>query len=163
MGSIRNLASRPRRVLAALVVTGTVVLGLSACGGNDLGNVFAVEPGTCFGSVTGDEVRDLPIVDCATEHENEVYAVVQYPGAGAGSDSDSPYPGEAALAEFATAQCQAQLASYVGRSYAQSSLEIAPLYPKEDGWNRVHDRSIVCALFARDGDPLIGSVRNTGR
>jgi len=158
--------TRPRRLAPvrtglALLAAGALALGLAACGGDDddLGNVFSVQPGTCFGSVSADSVRDLPIVDCATEHANEVYAVVPYEGAG---DPDA-YPGAAALAEFATAKCQAALESYVGRPYSQSSLEIAPLYPEEDGWNKAHDRSIVCALFARDGEPLIGSVKNTGR
>jgi hypothetical protein len=142
-------------------VLGVVAVGLAGCGDDDdLGNVFEVQPGTCFGSVTADEVRDLPIVDCAQEHENEVYAVVPYEGPGADGDA---YPGEAALADYATSQCQAQVEGYVGIPYAKSSLEIAPLYPQEEGWTKVHDRSIVCALFARDGRPLVGSVKNTGR
>jgi hypothetical protein len=150
----------PVRTVLALVAASALVLGAAACGGDDdLGNVFSVQPGTCFGSVTADSVRDLPIVDCAQEHANEVFAVVPYEPA----TDDTPYPGAAALADFATQQCQAALEAYVGRPYAQSSLEIAPLYPEEDGWTKAHDRSVVCALFARDGQPLIGSVKNTGR
>jgi hypothetical protein len=162
----RTARARPAAGLAApgaLVALGALVLALalSGCGGDDdeLGNVFAVQPGTCFDSVTADAVRDLPIVDCAQEHANEVFAVVAYEDAG----DDAPYPGAAALAEFATEQCQAALEGYVGRPYSQSSLEIAPLYPQEDGWTDADDRSIVCALFARDGEPLVGSVKNTGR
>jgi hypothetical protein len=156
--------SAERRSLGGLLagaLTLGLSLGLAACGGDDdeLGNVFSVEPGTCFSAVPGDEVRDLPIVDCAVEHENEVYAVVEYEAAG----DDDEYPGEAALSEFATSRCQAELERYVGRPYAESSLEIAPLYPGEDSWDVAGDRTVVCALFARDGDPLIGSARNTAR
>jgi hypothetical protein len=167
MAPMRRLAARTRRAGRArgaavgAAAMGALLLALSGCGGDDddLGNVFTVQPGTCFGSVTADAVRDLPIVDCAQEHANEVFAVVPYEGAG---DGDA-YPGAAALAEFATERCQAALEGYVGQPYSRSSLEIAPLYPQEDGWNDADDRSIVCALFARDGEPLIGSVKNTGR
>jgi hypothetical protein len=150
----------PLRLAVGLVAVGALALGLAACGDDDdLGNVFAVQPGTCFGSVTADSVRDLPVVDCAAAHPNEVFAVVPYEPA---TDA-TPYPGAPALAEVATQQCQAAMEAYVGRPYSQSSLEIAPLYPEEDGWTKAHDRTIVCALFARDGQPLIGSVKNTGR
>jgi hypothetical protein len=165
MWTLGNRRARPLRRLALLGVTAGLVAGLTGCGDDDdeLGNVFAVEPGTCFSSVSGDEVRDLPIVDCAVEHENEVYAVVEYEGAADASSEEAEYPGEAVLAEFATSRCQAELEAYVGRPYAESSLEIAPLYPGEESWDVAGDRTIVCALFARDGDPLIGSARNTAR
>jgi hypothetical protein len=147
-----------------LVSLASVAVALGACGDDDdLGNVFSIQPGTCFDSVSADSVRDLPIVDCAEEHANEVYAVVTYQDGGRAVGDDAPYPGAAALAEFATTQCQAALEGYVGTPYARSSLEIAPLYPEADGWAKAHDRSIVCALFARNGQPLVGSVRNTGR
>lgn len=57
------------RVAALLIATAL----LAACGSQ--GNVFELEAGTCFDdSATGD-ITNVPIVDCAEPHDNEVYAV----------------------------------------------------------------------------------------
>ncbi len=134
---------------------------LASCGGSEAttGNVYAVTAGTCFGPVEGHEVRDLPIVDCALGHPNEVFAVFEYDAieAGAPAEEGAAFPGDENLSEYSTSQCQQRLGEYVGTPYAQSDLEISSIYPTSASWTQ-DDRQIICAAFSRDGEPLVGSV-----
>lgn len=153
-----------------MTVVGALVAVLTAaCGGSETvtGNVYEATPGTCFGAVEGHEVRDLPIVDCAVDHPNEVFAVFEYDAAaagttveeGSGGDSlgNSGFPGDEILSEYSTSQCQQRLGDYVGVPYAQSDLEISSIYPTSASWAE-NDRQIICAAFSRNGEPLVGSV-----
>jgi hypothetical protein len=92
-------------------------------------------------------------VDCAAPHENEVIASVDY-------TPDGAFPGEAALADFATTQCLAMFASYVGISFDQSTLDMLPIVPTQVSWAK-GDRSVACVVLATDRGPLTGSVRQS--
>lgn len=165
------MASSVRRGIGARLAVGPVVMAglmagllaglLAACGGSETatGNVYAVTPGTCFGPVEGHEVRDLPLVDCAIDHANEVFAVFEYDAIDAGEPADegAAFPGDLILSEYSTSQCQQRLGEYVGTPYAQSDLEISSIYPTSASWAQA-DRQIICAAFSRDGEPLVGSV-----
>ena len=54
------------------------VLGVAATAcGDDGGNVFSLEAGDCFDldGATGEEVSDVPIVECSEPHDAEVFYV----------------------------------------------------------------------------------------
>jgi hypothetical protein len=126
---------------------------LGACGG---GNVFEMEVGMCWDDVDGTEVSDVPIVDCSSPHDNEVFYLFDM--------ADGSFPGEEAVQSAAADGCIAAFPAYVGSEYLDSDLDIYPLYPTEGSWDG-GDREIVCSVYdwANNGAPLVGSVRGTGR
>jgi hypothetical protein len=113
------------------------------------GAVFAPEAGDCF----QDEGQE--IVSCATRHDNEVFAVLEYP------DAERDYPGTADLDRYAERQCLDQFEGYVGRGYEASELYALTVVPSGVTW-ALGDREIVCGAYL-PGDTLTGSIRGTGR
>ncbi len=130
-------------VVAALV--------LSACGGS--GTVFTLEVGTCFDDTEESQVSSVPEVDCAEPHDNEVFAVFDYP------ETDT-FPGNEALDAAATDLCIAQFEDYVGTAYIDSTLEVFPIIPTEASWDD-GDREVICALYNNDFSKLTGSMRGS--
>ena len=94
-------------------------------------------------------------VDCASPHENEVVASLEYA-------PDGAFPGEAELFAFASRHCPTAFESYVGISFQESSLEILPVMPTDLSWAE-GDRTIVCVVLTTDGSELTGSVRGSRR
>ncbi|MCI0425566.1 MAG: septum formation family protein, partial [Actinobacteria bacterium] len=89
------------------VVAGILVL--AACA---QGNVFTLEPGTCFDDVDAffeedsEGVSDVPTVDCEDPHDNEVYATFDV--------ADGEFPGVDALVAEADERCLDVFEDYVG-------------------------------------------------
>ena len=135
---------------ATFVLTGCLVL-MSACSGN----VFSLEVGQCFDDpeALDDEVSDVPIVECADVHDNEVYYLFDLP--------DGDYPGLTAVKESADEGCFAQFEPYVGRDYPTSALDYWALYPTSSSWDQ-DDREIVCVLLDVERGTLQGSMRGSG-
>jgi hypothetical protein len=119
-------------------------------------DAFELRTGDCFDdneSLYGSEIDSLPGVPCSEPHDNEVYAVVAI---------DLPeFPGNDAMGDLAMDKCMGQFASFVGRDYESSSLDIYTLYPSEESW-RQSDREVVCALYDMELNKLQGSVRDRG-
>jgi hypothetical protein len=127
-----------------------------------LGTAFSIAPvpkltvGSCVNgihegvNVTTSTTRS---VDCASPHENEVIASVDYSPSGA-------FPGQSALDAFATAQCPTAFESYVGVSFEQSSLQMIPVTPSDLTWAK-GDRSVTCVVLTTDGSKLTGSVKGS--
>jgi hypothetical protein len=138
------------------------LLGGSACDddGDTAGasTLFHLKTGDCFDSKAGtkgrtvelDDVKQLP---CAQAHDGEVFAVVTHPAAG-----DAPYPGDDAMADFATAECLGQFPAYTGGSYDDSDLAVASVHPDTDSWKDKDDREVACVLYKKDST-LTGSRR----
>lgn len=135
---------------------------LAACnrGGT---SVFELEVGTCYNDPEdgATEVARLETVSCDEAHDNEVFALIDYP-AGEGE----AFPGSDALGAFADEACVPAFEEYVGRSYADSELYYYSLRPTEETWAD-GDREIVCALYGVDesGNPteIEGSMRGSNR
>jgi hypothetical protein len=146
---------RVRVVLSAVLLA----VALAACGG-DGGNVFALTAGDCFTTTEnllgGGEVQDLPTVDCAEEHDGEVFAVFAIMDV-----PDGGYPDVEELQASADEGCLGAFEDYVGVPYEESTLLFANLVPTEASWAD-GDRDVVCFLFAEDGSPLTGSMAGTG-
>ena len=149
-----------RRVLLA----GIAVLGLIA-GGCDSGTdkagastLFRLQTGDCFRSSAGTaartvEIKDVTTVPCAEAHDGEVFAVVSHPAA-----TDAPYPGDDAVADFASAECLTQFPAYTGATYDDSDLQVATVRPDDDSWADKDDREVACVLY-QQGSTLTGSRR----
>lgn len=136
--------------LAVLVI----VLLTTGCGLFGGGNVFELAVGDCFDDTTDEQISDVPVVDCAEPHDNEVFHVFDV--------ADGDFPGEAALLEEAEATCIPAFEAYVGRDYATSRLDVFPITPTSSSWAG-GDREIVCALYDVDLAQLEGSMRGSGQ
>ena len=136
-------------MLAALVVTGC-----------SEGNVFSLEAGTCFDDVSalteegGGEVGDVPIVDCAEPHDNEVYATFDL--------TDESFPGTEAVRQAADEGCDARFEDYVGTDSASSRFMYSHLVPTEQTWDTADDREVVCFLYDMDLEKIEGSAEGSG-
>ena len=129
------------------------VLAVAGCGLVGGGNVFELAVGDCFDDTAGDEISDVPVVDCAEPHDNEVFHVFDVP--------DGDFPGEATLLQAAEVTCLPAFEDYVGTTVASSRLEVFPITPTEASWAG-GDREIVCALYDGDLAELEGSMRDSG-
>ncbi|MDA0256261.1 MAG: septum formation family protein, partial [Chloroflexi bacterium] len=157
----------------AVVAAALLIVSATACGGGpdrdesgqivetgDLG-VFDVRLGDCFDDppsiAEGEdiEVDSLVAVPCSEPHDNEVYALLDYP-----AGDDEPYPGTTALEEYGLGVCFSAFRSYVGRVYESSDLDFFSLTPRRDGWEQINDREIICALYEVDLGRLTGSMKD---
>ena len=105
--------------------------------------VFTLSVGDCLNDATetGD-VSTVPVVDCDTPHDSEIYASVMM--------DDAEYPGEEATIAAADEACRAEFERFVGIPATDSIYSYGTLYPTESSWDG-GDREILCRVaFARD-------------
>ena len=119
------------------------------------GDVFSLEVGACFDDPDSlEQVSEVPVVDCAEPHDNEVYATFDLP--------DGDFPGIEQVQTAASDGCLGdRFESYVGTPYPESAIFASALWPTEQSWS-AGDREVVCFLFEPE-QKLIGSQRNAGR
>jgi len=106
--------------------------------------------GQCF----SDESQ---VVDCATPHDNEIFAIISHP-AGVGE----PFPGDDALVDFGLEGCVPAFEGYVGAAYEASIYEIGIVRPTQAAWDE-GGRRVICTLYQRDLERITGSARSTVR
>jgi hypothetical protein len=145
-------------------MAGIAVLGLLGTGCDTdtekagASTLFHLRAGECFNSSAGTagrtvEVEDVTSVPCADAHDGEVFAVVAHP-----ATADARYPGDAAVADFAAAECLQQFPAYTGAGYDDSDLQVASVRPDHDSWADKDDREVACVLYQKDAT-LTGSRR----
>lgn len=127
--------------------------------GTAAGDVEAagLRPGDCWNDVsdgTG-EVLEVPAVPCDQPHDNEVFAVVEVPGA-----PGSAFPGMETLDLLGEEKCLQEFAGYTGELYEFSSLDLWMLFPTPSSWE-LGDREVICSLYRMDLQKMIGSARAT--
>ena len=120
--------------------------------------LFHLQTGDCFKSSAGTsartvEIKDVTTVPCSESHEGEVFAVVTHPAA-----KGAAYPGDDAVADFASAECLTRFPAYTGASYDNSDLQVATVRPDHDSWVDKGDREVACVLY-QQGSTLTGSRR----
>lgn len=139
------------RLLIALLAVSAVTV---ACGGDT--SVFDLGVGDCFDdpATATDEVSSVATVDCAEPHDNEIYHAYQvdYPA----------FPGRTTMLEDAGEECVANFQAFVGRSFADSDLDVFPITPTQASWDD-GDREVLCALYAMDLSKLTGTMRGSAR
>jgi hypothetical protein len=117
--------------------------------------------GACFNeflAAQGEQaVHQVATVDCAQPHDGEVFAVLAIEAA-----PTDAFPGETAVGQQAASLCLARFQPFVGLEYATSRLRIAVLRPTAGTWARP-DRTVVCSVYDQALEPLVGSVRSSGR
>ncbi len=127
-------------------------LALASC---TQGNVLTLGDGDCFDDPdnSGTEVIDVPIVDCADPHDNEVYATLDVSG-------DS-YPGQNEVGNQADTGCLAGFEPFVGAPFETSELDYGWLTPTQESWDS-GDREIVCFVYRVDLVKLTGTMEDSG-
>lgn len=116
--------------------------------------------GDCFDEPSGETVTEITPVDCAKDHELEVFATISLGG--------GTFPGDQAVVEQAFDSCLNRFEAYVGEPYETSILYIFPFTPTEGAWND-GEREALCIVYepvpGSDGatiKPRTGSVRGSG-
>ena len=142
--------------LAAVALTAAALAACNLIPGGNQTSAFDLEPGVCFDDVEGTDVESVPTVACDQPHDNEVFAVLNYPAGG-----DEPYPGDSAMQSYADTECKGPFQDYVGLDYDSSVFYVFPITPSEGSWGQ-GDREIICALYEQ-GEKLTGSARGTRR
>lgn len=111
--------------------------------------------GDCFNVLLEGDTRNIPLIPCDEPHDNEVYAILDYP-----EDTGLSYLDQVELlSTYATEKCLASFESYVGLPYQQSELSFSRLFPT---WAE-EDREIVCTLYDPTGRKLLGSMVGSAR
>jgi hypothetical protein len=143
--------------IALAELSGTTTTG-DRSGIYDFADLFT---GECF-NLVGGEVADIQygvdveIVDCERVHTGEVYGNYFIP------DPDATaWPGDESLSETAAEFCALEFESYVGSSYAESSLDYWLYWPTPTGWDEGR-WFLMCALFDYAGEDLVGSAWQSG-
>ena len=137
-----------RRIAVAIVAVSLSLLAASCTG-----EVLTLEVGTCFDDPESfEEVTDVPQVECAEPHDNEVIALRQL--------DDASFPGDEAVAARADALCVAAFDDYIGVPYESSQYEFGWLVPTEGSWSS-GDREVICFLYDPTFAKITGSVRGT--
>jgi hypothetical protein len=147
-----------------VLLAGIAVLALVASGCDSstdeagASTLFRLQTGDCFRSSAGTsartvEIKDVTTVPCADAHDGEVFAVVAHPAA-----KDAAYPGDDAVADFASGECLTRFTGYTGAAYDDSDLQVATVRPDRDSWVDKDDRDVACVLY-QQGATLTGSRR----
>ena len=147
-----------------VLLAGIAVLALVASGCDSstekagASTLFRLQTGDCFRSSAGTsgrtvEIKDVTTVPCADAHDGEVFAVVVHP-----AGKDASYPGDDAVADFASGECLTRFTGYTGATYDDSDLQVATVRPDADSWADKDDRDVACVLY-QQGATLTGSRR----
>ena len=156
-----------KRILASAVIGGVAIFGGAGIFDDDtvrgdngeilegggLG-VFAMQTGDCFNLPDGFEVVSIEAIPCTLAHDAEVYKMFDL--------DDGTYPGDEAVDMAADQGCYEQFRPFVGVAYESSVLDIFSLIPREEGWNELDDREVVCSVVSFDGSKLTGSQAGAG-
>jgi hypothetical protein len=116
----------------------------------DVGQCFDTDQ---FAAGAAIDLSSARVVDCASPHQQEVYAVVAQT-----TDPAAAYPGDDMLAAFAEDNCLAAFSGYTGLDYRTSHYDIANARPDEAAWER-GERRVICALHDVDFAELTGSAK----
>lgn len=154
---------RPPQAWAVALTVAVLALGGCTDNGSPLdadGNVvqagelsvFELAPGHCLAPVKAEsELATVPVVPCAEEHTQEVFAIERAAG--------DNHPGIGELEIIADKACLDALQTDLELTLADG-VYFSYLLPTFDGWNNEGDRSVVCVLVFpdRDRESMQGSV-----
>ncbi len=148
----RNRLSIALGVLVLLVAL-LATFALTA-NGDEKTTLADIEAGDCF---NGDDFNDISAVDCAEQHQTQLYEVVAAP------DPQAAFPADTVQTD-GDAACSTALDAFYGATSdvaAQNGLGIKAIAPTEEQWNDgVTDT--YCLVQDIDGNALQGSMAGKG-
>lgn len=164
-GGSSVLRSIPLRLILFVLVIGATAIGgwFFGAGRGDTGEITKpgdlqaadLRVGDCFDVKDPDAetLFDVTAKPCDQAHEFEMFFV--------GSLPEGAYPPEATFDSYVEANCLPSFATYVGKSYQESALDIYWLVPTSDAWGE-GDRSVQCAVYAPNDNQLVVSLKGSG-
>ena len=128
-------------------------------------NRFDLQVGQCFNEGSWyDENLDRRVdltaaVDCAQEHQSEVYHEASFP-----APNGAPFPGDDKMTEWSTQVCYDQFAPFVGADYEESVYEIGFVQPTRDTFEHPvgRHRRVFCFVHPTTAEPTVGSAADSG-
>lgn len=118
-------------------------------------DVFTLAVGQCLNDAAmSGEVEAVPSVDCASEHDSEVFFLFDL--------DDDAFPGAAEISAKAESGCGDAFAAYIGVPYDQSRYVYSSYTPTMESWS-AGDREIACVVFDADDAKLIGSLKGVAQ
>lgn len=117
--------------------------------------VVSLKLGDCLDAVAleDEDVTTNPVVDCDSPHDLEIFFETEITG--------KDFPSNETLNSLGRETCLTAFAGFVGKAFADSTLDFRYYYPTESSWNR-GDHSIDCAIFDPNGT-VNGSLANANR
>ncbi|WP_435105400.1 septum formation family protein [Nocardiopsis synnemataformans] len=155
------------RTAGISVLAAGSVFALSGCGALMSviggGNVMDLNVGECFvesemdAALASGEVSNIPLVDCAEEHDSEFFF--------AHDMTEAEYPGTDATMTQADELCTGEnFTNFIGVSYAESEIYVGHLYPTQETWDQFDDREIICyATTSNSGEMVTGTLEGANR
>lgn len=127
------------------------------------GGVFSLEVGDCFvesemnTALFSDGISEVPLVDCAEEHDSEFFYSHQM--------TDAEYPGDSAVQTEADEICKGEnFTDFIGVDYFESEIYAYYLTPTQQSWDQANDREIICyATTANIGETVTGTLAGANR
>jgi hypothetical protein len=101
-----------------------------------------------------DLVDEVTARKCTEEHEYEIFF--------ADTLVADSYPEQAVFEAFMADNCGPAFASYVGKAYEESELDVFWFYPQNDAWDN-GDRLVQCAVYHPRIHRLTESLRGSAR
>jgi hypothetical protein len=153
-----------RSASLVLLAAGAAV-SLSACGVVNSflgsGNVMEIGVGDCFSeaemstALGGEEVSDIPLIDCSEPHDSEVFHVEDLP--------EGDFPGDASVGNSMEEICSGSaFEEFIGVDYRESEIYAAGLRPTQQSWESFDDREILCYV-GTDGETVTESLAGANR
>lgn len=84
----------------------------------------------------GFEMTSVKTVDCSESHDAQVIGEKEL--------EDGDYPGVASIQKIAYEFCVPEFENFTGVPLSQSTLDVFPLVPTEESWDKADDRTLVC-------------------
>jgi hypothetical protein len=154
-----------RSIIAIAGAAVAAVIGIStAAERNSAGEItsagvvdaFEVRVGDCFDdeAFESTEISEIPGVPCSEPHDNEVYAAFDVTG--------GEWPGDERIEELANEGCLDRFAGAIGKSFEDSVINFATIYPSEASWKQRDDREVICVAYHMELEQLTGSIVGSG-
>ncbi|WDZ92159.1 septum formation family protein [Nocardiopsis sp. HUAS JQ3] len=159
-----NFSPLLRTVGVSALAAGSV-FALSGCGAlmsfMGAGNVMELNVGDCFveeemnTALASEDVSNVPLVDCAEEHDSEFFFSYEM--------TDAEYPGDEATMAQAEEVCLGEnFTDFVGVPATESELYVGYLHPSQQTWDSYNDREIICYVNTF-GEMVTGTLAGANR
>ena len=115
-------------------------------------DVFTLAVGDCFNDQNAEEIDSVQAIPCSDAHDYEAYFAFDV-------SEDETFPGDDVITQVAEERCMAEFATFIGKSYEESTLDFNYLSPTEGSWES-GDHEILCLVMG--ADKTTGSLAGTG-